>query len=186
MRNTSLALTLSCLLLAGVAFAQQTPSGTSSSTSATQAPAKIPAPSTAPANPLTDAQARQMFEVTGAIEMKDQLVHGMMNYLHSSMPFLPKDVSDSRSRSSIWKLRSSPFINSIFPLKMPTASSRSTRRLRENTSSKPCPKFCSSRSRPACRCSARQRRTESSATALKSKPRQNSISRITRQSQRRH
>jgi len=99
MRNTSLALTLSCLLLAGVAFAQQTPSGTSSSTSATQAPAKIPAPSTAPANALTDAQARQMFEVTGAIEMKDQLVHGMMNYLHSSMPFLPKDVSDDLEQS---------------------------------------------------------------------------------------
>lgn len=94
MRNATLALT--CFLLAGTAIAQQKPSTNSSSTTTAPAPSTAPAApkaaSTAPANPITDAQAKQMLEVTGAVDMKTQLQHGMMNYIHSSMPFLPQDV----------------------------------------------------------------------------------------------
>jgi hypothetical protein len=98
------AFTLSCILLAGVAAAQQT-TGTSSSTSKA-APASKPsaAPgaepeSQAPAHPLTDAQARQMLELTGAAKIKGQLTSGYMNYIHTSMPFLPKDVNDDLAQS---------------------------------------------------------------------------------------
>jgi hypothetical protein len=87
MRKATLA--FSCFLLAGVAFAQQTPSTSSSPTAASKAPA----------NPLTDAQAKQMLEMTGASGIKDQLLHGMTNYFHSSMPFLPQDVSDDLQQS---------------------------------------------------------------------------------------
>jgi uncharacterized protein len=105
MRNPILA--LSCLLLAGAAIAQQTPSSPSTSPAASKAPTtskpqaspQAQAASTAPANPLTDAQAKQMLEMTGAISLKDQLTKGMMSYIHSSMPFLPKDVSDDLDQS---------------------------------------------------------------------------------------
>jgi hypothetical protein len=106
MRNATLALT--CFLLAGTAFAQQKP-GSPSTTAAPAASAPTapkaavasttPATSQAPANPITDAQAKQMLEVTDALALKDQLQHGMMNYLHSSMPFLPQDVSDDLNQS---------------------------------------------------------------------------------------
>jgi uncharacterized protein len=86
-------LVLGCFLLAGSAFAQQTP------TSPSKPAAPAAAASQAPANPLTDAQAHQMLEITGAISMKDELHHGMMNYVHSSMPFLPQDVSTDLDQS---------------------------------------------------------------------------------------
>jgi uncharacterized protein len=110
MRNSVLA--LSCILLAGAATAQQTsaPSSTSSSPAAAKSPAassssassKAPASepeSQAPANPLSDAQARQMLELTGGTKIKGQLTTGYMNYIHQSMPFLPKDVSDDLQQS---------------------------------------------------------------------------------------
>ena len=112
MRNSVLA--LSCILLAGVASAQQT-TGAPSSTSAASAATKAPAASSsseaskaapgsepeseAPAHPLTDAQAHQMLELTGATKIKGQLTNGYMNYIHSSMPFLPKDVADDLEQS---------------------------------------------------------------------------------------
>jgi len=97
MRNAVLALCSFALL--GSALAQQTPSSST-------APAKAPASSSpalasaqAPANPLTDAQARQMLEMTGAIKMKEQLLHSVMNYFRTSMPFMPTDVSDDLEQS---------------------------------------------------------------------------------------
>jgi uncharacterized protein len=101
MRKTALAICSFALL--GSALAQQTPSAGSQST----APAKAPAASNstasaaaqAPANPLTDAQAKQMLQMTGALEMKDQLLHSVMNYFRTSMPFMPKDVSDDLEQS---------------------------------------------------------------------------------------
>lgn len=107
MRKSALA--LSCILLTGVAVAQQKPAG--SSTSSTPATSKTPAASSssdasnaapgaqAPANPLTDAQAHEMLELTGAVKMKEQLTHGYINYFHTSMPFLPKDVTDDLEQS---------------------------------------------------------------------------------------
>jgi hypothetical protein len=92
MRKASLA--LSCFLLAGTVLAQQAPSKTPSST-----PAAAPSDSPAPANPLTDAQAKDMLEMTGASAMKEQLQHTMMNYFKTNMPFLPQDVSTDLEES---------------------------------------------------------------------------------------
>ncbi len=98
MRNAVLALCSFTLL--GSALAQQTPS---SSTAPAKAPAasssSAPATAQAPANPLTEAQAKQMLQMTGAIDMKEQLLHSVMNYFRSSMPFMPKDVSDDLEES---------------------------------------------------------------------------------------
>ena len=97
-------LALCSFALLGTAFAQQTPSTSSPSTAPAKAPATSSA-STAPAappalaNPLTDAQAKQMLEMTGALDMKQQLLHSVMNYFRSSMPFMPKDVSDDLEQS---------------------------------------------------------------------------------------
>ena len=111
MRNNALA--LGCILLAGVAAAQQatgvpstsaTPAAgkapaASSSPNASKAAAGADAASEAPAHPLTDAQAKQMLELTGGTKIKGQLTNGYMNYIHTSMPFLPKDVSDDLEQS---------------------------------------------------------------------------------------
>ena len=97
MRKASLA--LSCFLLAGAAFAQQAPSATPSSPAAAPAASKAPAAPPAVANPLTDAQAKEMLEITGASTMKEQLQQTMVNYIHTNMPFLPKDVSDDLDQS---------------------------------------------------------------------------------------
>ena len=98
MRNAVLALCSFALL--GSALAQQTPS---SSTAPAKAPAasssSAPAAAQAPANPLTDAQAKQMLQMTGALELKEQLLHSVMNYFRTSMPFMPKDVSDDLEES---------------------------------------------------------------------------------------
>jgi len=110
MRNC--AFVFSCVLLAGVAAAQQT-TGAPSSTTAAQSAPKPPAASSnpaasapgaepeaaPPAHPLTDAQAHQMLDLTGANKIKGQLTSGYINYLHNSMPFLPKDVSDDLQQS---------------------------------------------------------------------------------------
>lgn len=113
MRNHVIA--FSCILLAGVAAAQQTtgaPSSTSaspqaskpsaaasSSVGASKAATAAEPESQAPAHPLTDAQAHEMLEVTGASKIKPQLTQGYMNYIHTSMPFIPKDVSDDLQQS---------------------------------------------------------------------------------------
>ena len=93
-------LALCSFTLLGSALAQQTPS---SSTAPAKAPAasssSAPAAAPAPANPLTDAQAKQMLQMTGALEMKEQLLHSVMNYFRTSMPFMPKDVSDDLEQS---------------------------------------------------------------------------------------
>lgn len=93
-------LALCSFTLLGSALAQQTPS---SSTAPAKAPAasssSAPAATQAPANPLTDAQAKQMLQMTGALEMKEQLLHSVMNYFRTSMPFMPKDVSDDLEQS---------------------------------------------------------------------------------------
>jgi len=108
MRNS--VLVISCILMAGVAAAQQTaakPSSTAtpaastasnSSDASKSAPGADPA-SAAPAHPLTDAQAHQMLELTGASKIKGQLTTGYMNYLKTSMPFLPKDVNEDLQQS---------------------------------------------------------------------------------------
>jgi uncharacterized protein len=101
MRNTALA--LSCILLAGVAAAQQTGAASSKpatpgSTAAKAMPGAEPA-SEAPAHPLTEAQAHEMLELTGATKIKGQLTQGYMNYVHNSMPFLPKDVNADLEQS---------------------------------------------------------------------------------------
>ncbi|MBB6144209.1 hypothetical protein HNQ77_002161 [Silvibacterium bohemicum] len=92
-------LSLSCTLLAGSAFAQSAAPAKPSTPAATAAPAAKAPVSTAPAHPLTDAQAQKMLEVTGADKMKEQMVHGMTNYFHSSLPFAPKDVTDDLQQS---------------------------------------------------------------------------------------
>jgi uncharacterized protein len=105
MRNSTLA--LSCILLAGVASAQQTTGApspkpvTAAASSGSNASPSGPAglASEAPAHPLTDAQAHEMLEVTGASKIKGQLTQGYMNYIHTSMPFMPKDVSDELQQS---------------------------------------------------------------------------------------
>jgi uncharacterized protein len=107
MQKTTLA--LCCLLLTGACFAQQTPAG-NSSPAAAPAPSKAPAvaspsqaanppASTAPANPLSDAQAKQLLELTGAMAMKDQISQGMLLRIHSSMPFMPQDVTEDMDQS---------------------------------------------------------------------------------------
>jgi uncharacterized protein len=90
------AFALSCLLLAGVACAQQKPAAapSTSEASATNAAAQA-----APAHPLTDAQAHEMLEITGGNKIKGQLTAGYMNFIQSRMPFLPKDVSDELQQS---------------------------------------------------------------------------------------
>lgn len=98
MRKTALA--LSCFVLLGSSFAQQAASAGSQSTPSekpsTAAASAVPAP---PANPLTDAQAKQMLEMTGALEMKEQLTHSVMNYFRSAMPFIPTDVTADLEQS---------------------------------------------------------------------------------------
>ena len=111
MRNS--ALTLSLILLAGAVSAQQSSApvstsaapaaskaaAASSSSSAAKGAAGSDAASQAPAHPLTDAQAHQMLQLTGADKIKGQLTTGYMNYIHTSMPFLPKDVTDELQQS---------------------------------------------------------------------------------------
>ena len=96
-------LALCSFLLAGTVFAQPTPSAGSQSTAPSKATtpssATAPAASQAPVNPLTDAQAKQMLEMTGALQMKEQLLHSVMNYFRTAMPFMPKDVSDDLETS---------------------------------------------------------------------------------------
>ena len=40
-----------------------------------------------------------MLQMTGALELKEQLLHSVMNYFRTSMPFMPKDVSDDLEES---------------------------------------------------------------------------------------
>ena len=95
-------LAICSLSLLGSSFAQQPPSATSQSTAPAKAPAQSGAATPAtppPANPLSDAQAKQMLEMTGAINMKEQLLHSVTNYFSTAMPFMPRDVSDDLQQS---------------------------------------------------------------------------------------
>jgi hypothetical protein len=56
-----------------------------------------PAPATPapPAHPITDAQAHQLLELSGADALEKQTMNNMMKYLHQVMPpFIPADVID--------------------------------------------------------------------------------------------
>lgn len=109
MRTATLALT--SFMLAGAAFAQQTTPAKPATAATTQGAAAAPKPAApvvtipAPATPtplpnaLTDAQAKEMLEVTGSVELKGKLEHEMITYFHSSAPFLPQDVSDDLEQS---------------------------------------------------------------------------------------
>lgn len=90
MRNQTLAL---CVLLAGsAAFAQQQPAGAASSSSSA-APASTAPAIQPPAHPITDAQAREMMEITGASNLKKLMVVQMLPYLERSLPpNAPDDV----------------------------------------------------------------------------------------------
>jgi hypothetical protein len=106
MRNATLALT--SFLLAGACFAQQatpakpaTPATAPSGTAVRPMSPQMMAPS-APEplpNALTDDQAKQMLDVTGASGLKEELKEQMLNYFHTNMPFMPKDVSDDLEQS---------------------------------------------------------------------------------------
>jgi uncharacterized protein len=87
---------LGCFLMAGAAFAQQTPSAASSSA---KAPAADQTSTPPPAHPLTDAQAQQILKITGADKIKPELTEGLTNYFHNSLPFAPKDVNDDLDQS---------------------------------------------------------------------------------------
>jgi hypothetical protein len=100
MRKTILV--LNCLLLAGACLAQQTtPARPAAATApaATVARPAAPLVTTPPApaplpNALTDAQAAEMLDVTGASGLKAQVKQQMMSFFHTRVPYLPKDVSD--------------------------------------------------------------------------------------------
>lgn len=86
----------SCLLVAASALAQQASTPAKSSTAPVIVPPQAPAP---PANPITDAQAHEMMELTGASKMQGELVQGMTAYFQRSLPFVPKDVTDDLVQS---------------------------------------------------------------------------------------
>jgi hypothetical protein len=92
MRNATLA--LCCFLIAAPAIAQR--SAASSPTATSSAESQTPPP---PAHPITDEQAKEMLELTGANDIKTQLMQGMMNYFRQSMPFIPKDVMGDLEQS---------------------------------------------------------------------------------------
>ncbi|GGG90963.1 DUF2059 domain-containing protein [Silvibacterium dinghuense] len=86
-----------CLLVAASAIAQQASTSASTPTKpASQAAPQQPAP---PANPITDAQAHELMELTGASKMQEQLVTGMTAYFQQRIPFAPKDVIDDLVQS---------------------------------------------------------------------------------------
>lgn len=95
MRNVTLAL---CCFFVSIPMVAQQPAASSK-------PATSPAASTAPqtppppAHPLTDFQAKEILELTGASKIKQQLTEGMTNYFSHSMPFVPKDVMDDLQQS---------------------------------------------------------------------------------------
>jgi uncharacterized protein len=96
MRNATLA--LCCFLIAGPVLAQQ-PAAHPSSAAPSASSASEPQTPPPPAHPLTDEQAKQMLEMTGANDIKKQLTQGMTNYFRQSMPFIPKDVMDDLDQS---------------------------------------------------------------------------------------
>ncbi len=76
-------LLLAAALIAGApAIAQTTP--------------HTPAPATAPpAHPITDAQAHELLQLSGADALEKQTMRNMVKYLHQVMPpFIPADVID--------------------------------------------------------------------------------------------
>ncbi|MFT4114638.1 DUF2059 domain-containing protein [Silvibacterium sp.] len=88
-----------CCLLVASAFAQQasTPAATPAKPAPPAATAQqVPPP---PANPITDAQAHELMELTGASQMQEQLVKGMTVYFQQHIPFAPQDVIDDLVQS---------------------------------------------------------------------------------------
>src|SRR5271170_3112573 len=89
---------LGCLLLIGtLAFCQETtrpPSGPA------QEASSGPAAGQPPGHPVNPAQVHELLELTGATNLKNQLMRGMMVYMRQSLPaYLPKDVIDDLETS---------------------------------------------------------------------------------------
>ncbi len=89
---------LGCFLLIGtLAFCQETtrpPSGPAQESSS------APAADQPPVHPVTPAQVHELLELTGATNLKNQLMRGMMVYMRQSLPaYLPKEVIDDLETS---------------------------------------------------------------------------------------
>jgi hypothetical protein len=103
----SAVLSLSCFLAAGTLFAQQTAPASSAKSATTPQAASAKPALTAPAqpveklpeHPLTDDQAEKLLVILGADKAHDEVKEGMLNLVHSRMPFAPKDVSDDFQQS---------------------------------------------------------------------------------------
>ena len=89
---------LGCFLLIGtLAFAQQT---TGSASGPPRETSSAPAADQPPVHPVTPAQVHELLELTGAGNLKNQLMRGMMVYMRQSFPaYMPKDVVDDLETS---------------------------------------------------------------------------------------
>jgi hypothetical protein len=84
-------------MLAATAIGQQTPATPHSSAHVTASTTATDQP---PAHPVTPEQVHEILVLTGANKLKDQMMHGMMNYLQRAFPpYMPKDVIDDLETS---------------------------------------------------------------------------------------
>lgn len=90
-----LPLLVTTLLLAAPVFAQQASTSTSAPSQATTVTADRP-----PLHPATPEQVHEIFELTGANKLKEQMMRGMwVNLQKNFPPFVPKDVFDDLETS---------------------------------------------------------------------------------------
>jgi len=90
-----LPLLVTTLLLAAPVFAQQASTSNSAPSQATTAAADQP-----PLHPATPEQVHEIFELTGANKLKEQMMRGMwVNLQKNFPPFIPKDVLDDLETS---------------------------------------------------------------------------------------
>lgn len=90
-----LPLLVTTLLLAAPVFAQQASTSTSTPSQGTTAAADRP-----PLHPATPEQVHEIFELTGANKLKEQMMRGMwVNLQKNFPPFIPKDVLDDLETS---------------------------------------------------------------------------------------
>jgi uncharacterized protein len=89
----------STLILATAAFGQQStaPADSSPQTAPSQSSTTVDSP---PEHPCTVAQVRELLELTGAIQLRVQVMRKMMAQIKQAFPpFMPKDVMDDMESS---------------------------------------------------------------------------------------
>jgi len=106
------------LIFAASALAQQAPSASSAPTTLANPPAQVP--DQPPVHPVTPEQVHEILELTGANQLKNQMMRGMMAYWRRAFPsFVPKDVFDDLE-SSLEKMDFEPMAVTAYQKRIST------------------------------------------------------------------